>query len=307
MNPMASTRQALGTVSISRMLRVVVLLAAFLVLSGCSRFLFFPQSQWVRTPDALGIDYENVELVAADGTRLNAWWLESFAEPEGTVVFFHGNAENISTHIGSVYWLPEANYQVLMLEYRGYGKSEGRPGVPEIFQDIRAALEWTFADPRTQDKPVFVLAQSLGAAMSSYTIANAPELNAQLSGVAFDASFTSYREITREVASRWWLTWPFQYPAAWTMPRDYDPVDYVEYISPTPVLIIHGRQDEIIPFRMGEEMFAAAEPPKNFLSFDGPHIQTFRDLQLRQTLLDFYKEAPARKAVSYTHLRAHET
>ncbi|MGI9292010.1 MAG: alpha/beta hydrolase, partial [Gammaproteobacteria bacterium] len=152
-------------------------------LAGCTQLLFYPQKQWVRTPAALGIEYEDVELTAADGTRLSAWWLEAYGDVKGTVVFFHGNAENISTHLGSVYWLPEQGYQVMMLDYRGYGRSEGKPGLPEIFSDIEAALEWTFEEPRTANKPVYVLGQSLGAAMSSFVVANRQDLNVRLSAV----------------------------------------------------------------------------------------------------------------------------
>ena len=239
----------------------------------------------MRTPEQLGIEYEDIELTSADGTKLSAWWLEAYGEVNGTVVFFHGNAENISTHLGSVYWLPEKGFQVLMLDYRGYGRSEGKPRFPEIFDDIAAAIEWTLDEPRADGKPVFVLGQSLGASMSGYVVATRPDLREGLTAVALDAAFASYPDITREVASRHWLTWSFQYPASWMMPRKYNLIDYVDQISPTPLLIIHGTQDEVIPYSNGEALYAAAGEPKNFMRYDGPHIQTFRDLQLRQMLL----------------------
>jgi hypothetical protein len=251
--------------------------------------------QWTRTPAALGIEYEDVTIVSADNTRLSAWWLEAYGDVKGTVVFFHGNAENISTHLGSVYWLPEKGYQVLLLDYRGYGRSEGKPGFPGVFEDIDATLNWALGDARVQGKPVYLFGQSLGATMSGYVTATSPELNSRLSGVVLDAAFASYQEITREVASRHWLTWSFQYPASWMMPRKYNLIDHIDEISPTPLLIIHGTQDEVIPFSNGEELYEAAGDPKNFMRYDGPHIQTFRDLQLRQMMLDFFAVAEERE------------
>jgi fermentation-respiration switch protein FrsA (DUF1100 family) len=294
---MGLMRPVFHIVSISK-LRLILIILIGLQLSGCTGLLFFPQKQWVRTPAQLGIEYEDVTLTSADGTQLSAWWLEAYGEVKGTIVFYHGNAENISTHLGSVYWLPEKGYQVLMLDYRGYGHSQGKPGLPEIFDDIATALEWTLADPRTGDTPVFMLSQSLGASMSGYVVATRPDLREGLTGVVLDAAFASYPQITRVVASRHWLTWAFQYPASWTMPRKYNLIDYVGQISPTPLLIIHGTQDAVIPFSNGEELFAAAKDPKNFLRYDGPHIASFKDLELREMMLSFFADAEKRQKVS---------
>jgi fermentation-respiration switch protein FrsA (DUF1100 family) len=140
-----------------------------------------------------------------------------------------------------------------------------------------------------------MLGQSLGGSMSGYVVATNAELHSQLTGVVLDAAFASYADIARVAASSHWLTWSFQYPVSWTMPRKYDLIDYVAQISPTPLLIIHGTQDQIIPFINGEILFSAAKDPKNFLQYDGPHIQTFRDLELREMMLDFFAESAQRR------------
>jgi hypothetical protein len=267
-----------------------------LSLSGCSGLLFFPAKNWVRTPAELGIEYRDIALTASDGTQLSAWWLEAQGEAKATVIFLHGNAENISTHLGSVYWMPERGYQVLMLDYRGYGKSAGSPSLPAVFTDITATLDWMLAQPEVQGKPVYLLGQSLGASLGGYVVSVHPEYIERLDGVVLDAGFASYGEIAREVASRHWLTWAFQYPASWSMPNDYDLVDHVASISPTPLLIIHGTEDQVVPFSQAGEIFQAAQKPKSFLRYDGPHIGTFKDLENRQLLIDFLDAAPARKA-----------
>jgi fermentation-respiration switch protein FrsA (DUF1100 family) len=266
--------------------------------------LFYPQPGWVRTPAELGVEYRDVVLTATDGTRLSAWWLDTPDEARGTILYLHGNAENISTHLGNVYWLPEAGYQVLLLDYRGYGHSEGKLSLPEIFDDIAVSLEWVLEQPETAAKPVYVLGQSLGASMGGYVVASYPDLRAALTGIVLDAGFTSYAEIGRELASRHWLTWSFQYPVSWSMPNDYDLIDHIHEIAPTPVLIIHGTEDEVIPFSYGERLFATAGDPKSFLRYDGPHTGTFRDLGNRELVLGFLERAAKQPAGATTWLDA---
>jgi fermentation-respiration switch protein FrsA (DUF1100 family) len=282
--------------------RFLLITLLLMTLTACSGVLFYPGKNWVRTPEQLGIEYRDIELLTEDGVKLSAWWLEPRGEVKGTVLFLHGNAENISTHLGSVYWMPELGYQVLLLDYRGYGHSEGTPSLPAVFNDINAAFDWMLVQPEVQDKPVYLLGQSLGASMGGYVVATTPEYSKQLDAVVLDAGFASYSDIAREVASRHWLTWIFQYPAGWSMPGAYDLVDYVDNISPTPLLVIHGTEDTVVPFSQGEGVFDAAKKPKSFLKYDGPHIGTFKDLGNRDLLIQFLEQAPARKAAAETKL-----
>lgn len=122
-------------------LRALVLLLASLCLVGCSGLLFYPEPGLPITPARAGLEYRDIELRAADGTRLHAWWLPAKAgvQVKGTVLHLHGNGGNLAWHLGGVHWLPEQGYQVLMLDYRGYGLSEGKPRLPEVYQDIDAA------------------------------------------------------------------------------------------------------------------------------------------------------------------------
>lgn len=263
---------------------------SMLLLTGCSGLLFVPMKPLVRTPADIGLEYRDVALTAADGTPLSAWWLPARGPAKGTVLFLHGNAENISTHIGSVYWLPAEGYQVLLLDYRGFGRSAGRPLIPEVFADIRAALAWLGNEPAVRDVPLFLLGQSLGASLGGYLAGADPALRARFKAVVLDAGFARYRWIAREVAARSWLTWPVQWPIAWSMPDGYDLVDEVAHISPVPVLLIHGTQDEIVGYDHARALFDAAREPRFLLSYDGPHIGSFQDPEIRTALLGFFAE-----------------
>lgn len=264
------------------------------LLQACSGLLFYPDRRIVRTPAELGLTYSDVALRAADGTNLHGWWLPAEGAAKGTAFFLHGNAENISTHIGSVFWLPAEGYHVLLLDYRGFGRSEGRPALPAVFQDIEAGFAWLQERPEVKSGPLFLLGQSLGAALGGYVAATEPLVRERLAGVVLDAGIARYRWIAREAAARSWLTWPFQWPVGWGMPDQYDLLDVVGDLSPLPVMFIHGTRDEIVPYRHSQALFAAAREPKSFLSYDGPHIGTFQDAENRRYLLEFFGKATAR-------------
>ncbi len=270
--------------------RVIILLFICGGLTACNSVLFFPAKNWVQTPDQLGLTYKDVALTAEDGVKLSAWWLAAKGDIKGSVLFLHGNAENISTHIHSVAWLPAQGYQVLLLDYRGYGRSEGQPALPDVFMDIEAALLWLASAPQTQGKPKIILGQSLGASMGGYVVgrqSSSAVWRRQLDAVILDAGFSRYSDVAREAAASHWLTWPLQYPAAWMMPTEYDLVDVVANISPTPLLLIHGTQDQVIPYHHVEALYKAANKPKHRLRYDGPHIGTFNDAENQHLVIDF--------------------
>lgn len=268
---------------------LLIALCALLV-GACSRMLFMPTRPLVRTPADIGIAYRDVALAASDGTRLAAWWLPATGPARGTVLFLHGNAENISTHLASVYWLPAEGYQVLLLDYRGFGNSAGKPGIPAVFADLHAAIDWLASEPAAQGLPLFLLGQSLGATLGGYLVGADPAVRARFAAVVLDAGFARYRWIVHDVASQSWLTWPLQWPIGWGMPRGYDLLDQVGNISPVPLLLIHGRQDAIVDYRHAEALFAAARPPRFLLGYDGPHIGSFQDPRVREALLRFFAD-----------------
>ncbi|MDY0006405.1 MAG: alpha/beta fold hydrolase, partial [Spongiibacteraceae bacterium] len=208
-------------------------------------------------------------------------------QPRGAILFLHGNAENISTHLASVYWLPAAGYNVLLLDYRGFGRSTGSPSLPAVFLDIEAALSWLADKYGDSDFPVFMLGQSLGASLGAHVVGSDARWRELLDGVILDAGFSRYSLVARDVARKSWLLWPFQYPVALAMPGGYDPIDSIGNISPVPLMLIHGRHDQVVDSRYAQQLFDAAGEPRRLLQFDGGHIQTFQFEDNRQHLLDF--------------------
>ncbi|PCI70001.1 MAG: alpha/beta hydrolase [Piscirickettsiaceae bacterium] len=270
------------------MLRTLIILFV-LALSGCSSVFFFPMEKQILTPNKLGLDYQNVTLAGDEQPAIHGWFMPAIGDVKGTVYFLHGNAENISTHLQSVYWLPEEGYQLFMIDYRGFGKSEGHANLPGAIEDIEAGFEWLL-NKQPSHVPIFLLGQSLGASMGIYFAATHAKAAERLSGVISDAAFTGYGDIARHAASQTWVTWLLQYPASWLMIRGYDAVDYVGTLSPIPTLIIHSKDDRVIPFEQSNLLFAAAQEPKQRLITKGRHIGTFNSSQNRRALLEFLRK-----------------
>lgn len=267
------------------------LLLLVLLLSGCSNLtslFFYPQQQYLRTPSDINLAYEEVKTKALDGTELVSWFLPADIEANAVedspiVLFLHGNAENISTHIGSVYWLPENGVNVFLLDYRGYGHSQGEPYIPAIFQDVEASLVWL--RQRYPNKPIYILGQSLGSAIAVTSMALFKDPY-DLSGLVLDASFTRYRDIAQHVTARspfTWIVWPF----TWLLPTEWDPLNHIAKVSPNPILMFHSQGDGILPYSLGRELYEAAAEPKLWHETKGGHIQSFNFEQYRDVLLKF--------------------
>lgn len=266
-----------------------VLLALLMTLQGCSTWLFYPVKGLPITPERAGLAYRDIWLQAADGTRLHAWWLpaKEGVEVRGTVLHLHGNGGNLAWHLGGAAWLPEQGYQVLMLDYRGYGLSEGEPLLPEIYQDIDAAFAWLASEPQVQGKPLVLLGQSLGGALAVHYLAGHADSRAMLHALVLDGVPASYREVGRYALSNAWLTWPLQVPLSWLVPDADSAIHAMPQLGGLPILIYHSLDDEVVPLANGVRLYQAAPPPRVFQPTRGGHVQTFVDATWREVMLRY--------------------
>lgn len=272
------------------MLRRFCLLTTTLLLAGCTGVFFQPMQPWLRTPATVGLDYEDLRLPTADGLTLSAWFLPARQPARGTILFLHGNAQNISTHLASVYWLPERGFNVLLLDYRGYGASQGLPSVAGAQQDIDSAMRYLVARRDLAPRRIVVLAQSLGGALGLHYLAHSG-YRQHLRGAVIDSAFTGYRDIAGEKLRGSWLTWPLSWPLSLTVSDDYRPLDAVAKVAPIPLLILHGDRDEVIPLHHARQLFEAAREPKNLWIIEGAaHIQALDSPPVRERLVAWLNE-----------------
>lgn len=258
-------------------------------MAGCSSLLFYPEPGQPFTPERARLAFRELTLTAADGTRLHAWWLpaEPGVELKGTVLHLHGNGGNLAWHLGGSYWLPEQGYQVLMIDYRGYGLSEGTPSLPAVYQDIGAALDWLEQAPGVQGKPLVLLGQSLGGAMGIHYLAAHPEQRRRFTALVLDGVPASYREVGRFALGTSWLTWPLQVPLSWLVPDGDSAIRSVERLDTPPKLFFHSIDDALVPLASGIRLYQHAPPPRVLQLTRGGHVQTFADPTWRQVMLRF--------------------
>lgn len=268
-------------------MRLLIIIAFTLSLSACTNVFFQPQQTQYLTPDKIGLAYEDVYFSSADGTKLHGWLLPAQGKAKGTVLFLHGNAENISTHIASVHWLPAHQYNVFLPDYRGYGLSEGSPTLAGAQHDIDSSMAYLLQRKDIDADRIVILAQSLGGALSIYNVAHSP-YRAKIRALISESAFSQYRGIVREKLDSFWLTWPLQWPLSFTIDDDYSPLPLVNKISPIPLLIIHGDKDPVVPLAHGQALFAAAGQPKEmWVVKGGGHIEALRHDKYRGMLLDY--------------------
>lgn len=269
-------------------IRTLLLTWLFIGLTGCTSMFFQPHRQQIVSPERLGLQYEDVYIKVDTDVTLHAWFLPAASKTKGTIFFLHGNAENISTHIGSVYWLPEAGYNVFLLDYRGYGRSQGQASLDYMLSDLDQAFAYVLKRADVDPERVVILGQSLGGALAVYFAAHSQQRD-KIRALTIDSTFSSYQAIVQEKMDSIWLTWPLQWLPTLTIGREYDPVTAIADLPQSmPVLIMHGDQDPIVPPHHAEVLFAAAREPKELWLLPGKrHIESFRDQEVRQRWLEY--------------------
>lgn len=243
---------------------LVVLLAWFFQ----ERLLYLPHvgREHVATPAERGLGWEQVELQTADGLLLDAWWIP-VEDARGKLLFFHGNAGNISHRLDSIQQFHRLGLSVLILDYRGYGRSEGRPSEEGTAQDARAGWRWLTEQQGATADEVVLFGRSLGAAVAAELAASlAPQ--GQPAAVILESPFRSVPALGQQL-------YPFL-PVRWLATLDYPTERYVTRIE-SPLLVIHSRDDEIIPFSEGEAVYRAANEPRELLTIRGGHNTGFVD------------------------------
>ena len=277
------------------LIRLSLFITIFLLtlsLSACSNIAFQPSKKRFYEPKQFSLEYKDVYFKSKDGTLLHGWFFPSAATTEnlGTIIQFHGNAENISTHFMSLAWIIEEGYNLFIFDYRGYGRSQGSPSHAGVNKDALAALEHAIKISRNQNSKLIAYGQSIGGAILLRAL-NDLEDKSHIDAVVIDSSFSSYQEIAREKLSISCLTWPFQPLAYLLMSDKFAPEEVIEKISPTPLLVIHGDNDRIIPIRHGKKIFDLAGEPKWFWQVKGGrHINAMAIEKgvYRKRLLNFF-------------------
>ena len=219
-------------------------------------FLYFPTKTLALTPQAVGLDYEDIFFTAEDGTRLHGWFIPA-AEAVPTVLFFHGNAGNIGDRVDNLLALHRFGLSVFIFDYRGYGQSAGVPSENGLYADGRAARNWLRDHKPEAAGNLFYFGRSLGAAAALQLALESPPR-----GLILESPFTS-------VAGMGKHHYPILYRLlGWLLNDKYDNNEKIKGL-PVPLLLIYGTADTIVPPAMAQELFDLAPQPKQLHLIDG--------------------------------------
>lgn len=229
-----------------RSLLLCGLIGSLFWLTGCANGIFYqPSRRMAPAPDQRGLRYEPLRFQSSDGVTLHGWWLPAEGETKGTVLHFHGNAENMSTHVQFADWLPAAGYHLMVFDYRGYGASEGRPTRTGLIRDGLAALEVAGRRADAEDTPLFVWGQSLGGTVALQSMMRS---GVKVNAALIDSTFSSHGRIAADKMKQFpWFLQPLRLFRPLFVSSSYDARDAVVRLQELPLLFIHGEEDRVIP------------------------------------------------------------
>lgn len=221
--------------------------------------VYMPSRILQAKPTDIGLRYEDVTLTTEDLVSLHAWFVPT-EKPIATLLFCHGNAGNVSHRLDSIRIFHELSLNVLIFDYRGYGRSNGRASEEGTYLDARAA----YAHAKSTAHSVVVFGRSLGGAIAVDLVSRVDDAAALI----VESSFTSSVALGKEI-------YPFL-PVSWIATIQYESIRKIPRVC-CPVLVIHSRNDDVIPFHHGRGLFDAAPEPKRFLEISGDHNAGFVD------------------------------
>ena len=223
-------------------------------------FLYYPIQEVTYTPDELGLDFEEVWFKTADGINLNGWYIPS-KKSDLTILFCHGNGGNIMHCLDSINFFHDLGLNCFIFDYRGYGSSSGTPSEEGTYLDADAAYKWLTKQKKIPTDDIIIFGRSLGGSIAAQLAGRV-----KIKTLIIESTFTSYVDIGQKF-------YPYM-PVRLFARFSYNTSDYIRKVH-CPVMIIHSRNDEIIPFEFGLELYEAANEPKKFAEIYGSHNDSF--------------------------------
>ena len=220
-----------------------------------------PSRDLVATPTDIGLKYENLTLNTADNERINAWYIPTDTSNTKTLVFFHGNAGNISHRLETIKIFNNLGLNILIVDYRGFGLSTGKPTENGTYLDADATWHYLIEEKLLSPNEIIIMGRSLGGAVATEL---ARKVNPAM--LILESTFTSMTAVSA-------IHYPFM-PTSLIVKHKYETNLKLKDIN-CPVVIAHSRKDEVIPFEHSQRNFSDANKPKIFIELLGGHGNGF--------------------------------
>ena len=225
------------------------------------RSLYFPMEDLEYTPADIGLSYSDEYVVTDDGKKLNAWLIPA-KDSRFTLLFCHGNGGNISHRIYKIGILNSLGVSVFIFDYRGYGRSTGRPSERGLYKDALAAYEYLVSEKKVSPDRIILYGESLGGAVATHLALQRP-----VEALITESAFTSTPDMAREI-------YPI-FPTFFISSR-FDILTKIKDVG-IPKLIMHSKDDEIVPFGHSVKLFNASSGEKTHLVLSGSHNSCNQD------------------------------
>ena len=242
---------------------VLMLLSALLLVGFEKKIIFhpakFPEGYW--NPVSLGLKTQDILFQSVDGVNLHGWFVPT-PGARATLLWFHGNAGNLSHRLDNIQRLLPLNLNIFIFDYRGYGKSEGEPDENGIYKDSQAAYNMVLELEGVSVNSLFLFGRSLGGICATETALNNPAR-----GLILESTFTSASDMSRKIIPL--------IPLGWAIRSKLDAINKVTELK-LPKLFLHGDRDEVVPFDLGRKLYEEASDPKSFYIIQGAgHNDTY--------------------------------
>ena len=217
-------------------------------------FVFFYQRNLLYHPfennyntEEANFSYEEIFIPTSDGKKLKAWFHKKDLKKKKTLLFFHGNAGNLTNRIYKLNLIKNLDINFLIVAYRGFSGNEGKPTEEGLYQDARDTISW-LNQQEIEDKQIVIYGESLGTGVSAEVAQNQ-----KFAGIILESPFTSMVEAGKH--------YYFYLPVSLLLKDRYETIKKLKNIK-IPILVMHGERDRIVPFHMGLEVFSEANEPK---------------------------------------------
>lgn len=259
----------------------VVVIAVYLIILAYIYFnqdkmVFYPTSEIVATPHQIGLDFSDI-ILTVDTCQVHGWYIEpDDGDSSKVVLFCHGNAGNISHRLETARFLHDLGVAVILIDYRGYGKSTGKTTEEGVYADARAYYDWLVNTKQYRPENIFIFGRSLGGAVSV-------ELASRVKsgGLIVESSFTTIGDMGKKL-------FPV-FPIKMLINYKFDSINKIGKLD-CPVVVTHSPDDDLIPYKMGEKLYETAKEPKKFVKLSGGHNarEYFQDSTYVHTLRELF-------------------
>jgi fermentation-respiration switch protein FrsA (DUF1100 family) len=224
------------------------------------KFLYSPLREVVYTPADLELGYENVVFKSRDGLELTGWYIPA-AGTEFTILFCHANGGNMMHRLDSINIFHNLGLSCFIFDYRGYGNSQGKPSEEGTYLDAETAYNWLIEEKKIPPEKIIIFGRSLGGSIAAKLASKV-----KAGALIVESAFTSYADIGKKF-------YPYM-PVRWCARFSYRTIDFIRDVR-CPVMFIYSKNDEVVPFEFGLELYEAANKPKEFIEIFGSHNDGF--------------------------------